>query len=93
MPTAFDAGLPVKGKKSQYIIGVFQNAEMVESVEEDVKRCFKFQPFADERNKMLEAEMGACESVAIHVRKGNDYMQRIWYQNTCSMDYYKRLLI
>lgn len=93
MPTAFDADLPVKGEKSQYIIGVFQNAAMVESVEEDVRRSFKFQPFTDERNKMLEQEMGACESVAIHVRKGNDYMQRIWYQNTCPMDYYKKLLI
>lgn len=92
MPTAFDADLPVKGEKSQYIIGVFQNAAMVESVEEDVRHSFKFQPFDDERNKMLEQEMGACESVAIHVRKGNDYMQRIWYQNTCSMNYYKKAI-
>lgn len=92
MPTAFDALLFERNGKDKYIMGVFQNAAVVESVKEDVKRCFKFQPFADERNKMLEKEMGACESVAIHVRKGNDYMQRIWYQNTCSMDYYLKAI-
>lgn len=90
MPTAFDAELPVNSRKSQYIIGVFQNAKMVEDVEEEVKRCFTFQPFVDERNQKLEREMEACESVAIHVRKGKDYMQRVWYRNTCSVDYYKK---
>ena len=26
--------------------------------------------------------------MGIHVRKGADYQSRIWYQNTCSVDYY-----
>lgn len=54
MPTAFDADLPISDKKSQYIIGVFQNAKIVETVEKDVKHCFTFQPFTDERNRKLE---------------------------------------
>ena len=33
--------------------------------------------------------MQECESVAIHVRKGDDYRQRIWYQNTCPVEYYR----
>lgn len=92
MPTAFDFELPVKGKKDQYIIGVFQNADMVEAVENEVKHCFKFTSFVDEKNMMLEKEIQACESVAIHVRKGKDYMQRIWYQNTCTVEYYKKAI-
>ena len=92
MPTAFDANLPVAGQKSQYIIGVFQNAKMVETVEKDVKKCFFFQPFADERNQILEKEMTACESVAIHVRKGKDYAERVWYQNTCPVEYYHKAI-
>lgn len=92
MPTAFDANLPVVSKKSQYIMGVFQNAKMVEIVEQDVKQCFIFQPFTDERNQQLEKEMLACESVAIHVRKGEDYAQRVWYQNTCSVEYYHKAI-
>lgn len=92
MPTAFDAELPVTDKKNQYIIGVFQNARMVEAIEKDVKRCFTFQPFIDERNQKLEKEMAICESVAIHVRKGKDYAQRVWYQNTCSVEYYQKAI-
>lgn len=90
MPTAFDADLPVARKKSQYIIGVFQNAKMVETIEKDVKCCFTFQPFTDEKNRKLQKEMEECESVAIHVRKGKDYAQRIWYQNTCPVEYYQK---
>ena len=90
MPTAFDADLPVVRKKDQYIIGVFQNARMVETIEKDVKRCFTFQPFSDERNRKLEKEMEECEAVAIHVRKGKDYAQRVWYQNTCPVEYYQK---
>lgn len=90
MPTAFDANLPGIRKKNQYIIGVFQNAKMVQTVEKDVKRCFTFQPFTDERNRKLEKEMEECESVAVHVRKGKDYAQRVWYQNTCPVEYYQK---
>ena len=36
MPTAFDVDLPVASKKAQYVIGVFQNAKMVETIEKDV---------------------------------------------------------
>lgn len=92
MPTAFDADQLVTGMKSQYIIGVFQNAKMMETIEKDVKRCFTFQPFADERNQKLEKKMAVCESVAIHVRKGKDYAQRVWYQNTCPVEYYQKAI-
>lgn len=92
MPTAFDANLPVSDKKSQYIIGVFQNAKMMETIVNDVKRCFTFRPFTDERNQNFEKEMATCESVAIHVRKGKDYAQRVWYQGTCPIEYYQRAI-
>ena len=90
MSTAFDTDLHIDDKtQDKYIIGVFQNACVVESVGNLVKQCFLFRPFADERNIRLEKEMQACESVAIHVRKGDDYRQRIWYQNTCPVEYYR----
>lgn len=92
MPTAFDVELPATNRKSQYIIGVFQNAAMVEAIEQKVKQCFVFLPFTDENNRKLEEEMKSCDSVAIHVRKGDDYMQRIWYQNTCLIGYYQEAI-
>ena len=90
MSTAFDTDLHINDdKKDKYIIGVFQNAGIVESVSKKVKQSFSFSPFTDKRNIFLEKEMQGCESVAIHVRKGDDYLQRIWYQNTCPVEYYR----
>lgn len=88
MPTAFDAAFPLKD--NSYVIGCFQNARMVESVAEEVKKAFRFVPFSDEYNKGLADEMVRSESVGIHVRKGKDYERRVWYQHTCPVEYYKK---
>lgn len=90
--SAFDVYLPSDDLKSGYIIGVFQNANMVEFVKDEVLNAFLFPLFQDEKNKMLEQEMRTCESVAIHVRKGKDYQSRIWYQKTCPLEYYKEAI-
>lgn len=92
MPTAFDAPLPERNGKDKYFIGVFQNAAVVEAVEKEVKECFSFVPFTDDFNKAIAIELMSCNSVGIHVRKGNDYMSRIWYQNTCLVDYYLKAI-
>lgn len=88
MPTAFDAILPERNGKDKYIIGVFQNADIVENVEDEIKECFSFVPFSDDFNKGIAMDLNDCNSVGIHVRKGHDYMSRIWYQNTCPVEYY-----
>lgn len=93
MPSAFDATLPERNEKDKYILGVFQNAAVVEAVENEVKKCFSFVPFTDDFNKAMEKELRVCNSVGIHVRKGNDYMSRIWYQNTCPVDYYLKAIV
>lgn len=90
---AFDASLPANTVQNEYIIGVFLNASIVEAVDDEIKKCFTFLPFTDEMNLRLKKEIEECESVAIHVRKGKDYQSRIWYQNTCSMDYYRKAIL
>lgn len=90
MQTAFDTDLRIDDdRKDKYVIGVFQNAAVVERAGQSVQECFSFRPFTDERNIGFEKEMQECESVAIHVRKGDDYRQRIWYRNTCPVEYYR----
>lgn len=88
MPTAFAATLPNECGRTCYINGVFQNAAMVDSVRDLVLDAFRFEPFANGNNAELMQEMQSCDSVAIHVRKGPDYQSRIWYQNTCPLEYY-----
>lgn len=92
MSTAFDASLPERNEKDKYIIGVFQNAAIVEAVKKKVKECFSFVPFSDDFNKAMAMELMECNSVGIHVRKGKDYMNRIWYQNTCPVEYYHKAI-
>lgn len=90
---AFDASLPANTARNEYIIGVFLNASIVEAIDDEIKKCFTFLPFTDEMNLRLEKEIEECESVAVHVRKGKDYQSRIWYQNTCSMEYYRKAIL
>lgn len=92
MPTAFDAILPHNGEKDVYVIGVFQNAEMIESIKNDVFHAFTFPAFSDNYNLQLAKEIRECESVAIHVRKGKDYTSRVWYRNTCPLEYYRKAI-
>lgn len=88
MPTAFDVLFPEKSEGDKYIIGVFQNAQMVEEIRDDVLQAYRFTPFEDAYNRSFEEQIKGCESVGIHVRKGADYQSRIWYQNTCPVEYY-----
>lgn len=92
MPTSFDATAPSKRKKGAYIIGVFQNADMVTSVEDAVLKAFRFCEIEGESNLRLQKEMSTCESVAIHVRKGKDYTSLDWYNHTCEMNYYREAI-
>lgn len=90
MPTAFDAFSPVD-KKKHYIFGVFQNANMVECVG-NIRNILQFSDFTDKKNIQLVEKLSIVNSVGIHVRKGSDYNSRIWYQNTCEIDYYNRAI-
>lgn len=88
--SAFEVPVPDKAEQSVYMMGVFQNAKMVETVRDEVMKAFAFRPFSDGFNLALMKEIQSCQSVAIHVRKGKDYMSRVWYQQTCPLEYYQR---
>lgn len=89
MPTAFTVKCP--SKDGQYVMGVFQDAGMVETVKDEVLDAFAFQPFSSGENFRLMNEMQNNDlSVGIHVRKGKDYQRRALYQNTCSVEYYQK---
>lgn len=89
MPTAFTVKLP--SKSGQYIMGVFQNADIVEAIKDKVLDAFTFRPFISGENARLMNEMRHNElSVGIHVRKGKDYVNRRLYQNTCTVEYYMK---
>lgn len=46
------------------------NGNQIERVEEDIQKAFVF-PQLDERNKQFAKKLDRCESVAVHVRRGD----------------------
>lgn len=92
MTTAFDVSLPKKSETLLYVIGVFQNVQIINYVQQEILEAFTFQPFMDEYNLALKRNVESCQSVAIHVRKGKDYQSSIWFQHTCPLEYYQRAI-
>lgn len=90
MPNAFVFPSADDLKKHHYIIGIMQNAGMVESIEHEVLKFFNYSPFKDEKNIELKNVMEQVQSVAIHVRKGKDYLERLDYKGTCDLEYYNQ---
>ncbi len=88
MPTAFSVDMPLSSPR--YMMGVFQNAKMVESIREEILDKFEFPSFQDAYNQSVLENIQNSNSVAIHVRKGKDYQSGIWYQHTCLPDYYQK---
>lgn len=89
-PTQFGYN-PVYAKldreKDWYIEGVFcSDAYFVQNEEKLRKELMFCQPL-DERDKRLKEEMDQCQSVAIHVRRG-DYVGNNF--DVVGVDYYKR---
>ena len=87
---AFEAFLPYN-QKDAYMMGVFQNAKMVEQLG-NLSEIFAFPELEGERNIGLSKRLKYENSVAIHVRKGKDYQTRIWYQNTCPVEFYEKAI-
>lgn len=76
-------------KKFNYFTGVYQNAGIAEAVENEVKGLFHFSDFeVGSKNAELAMNMRSENSVAIHLRKGKDYMKIEDYSNTCPLEYY-----
>ena len=93
MKTAFEAPNALYYDKSKYVVGIFQNAKVVDQVRDEVKRSFSFSPFEDEQNIKLQREIQSCNSVAVHLRKGEDYLLRAKaFKGTCGIDYYLKAI-
>lgn len=73
-----------------YLMGVFQSAMPAQTVAPMLKEKFQFADFKDSRNLEYKRRMESVNSIAIHVRKGEDYRKIPWYQNTCDIDYYDK---
>lgn len=90
MPTSFEYIPYNEIFGSKYIIGVLHNHNVVDDVRDEVLYHFAFLPFSDDNNKRILQAIQSTESVAIHIRKGKDYMMRPEVKDVCTINYYLR---
>lgn len=91
-PNAFTLPTEHELDYTHYIIGTAQDPVMASDVVDEAKLKFVFEPFSDSINKGVEREIRQSNSVAVHVRKGKDYLIRPNYKGTCMGDYYKQAI-
>lgn len=72
-----------------YIIGPFQNENYFITAEKEIRELYSFSPFTDLQNIRLQKEMSSCQSIAIHVRKGDGYETWDIFKGTCPISYYR----
>lgn len=77
-------------KKNKYISGFYQSEKFFYPVKEKIKTYFKINVEPSKANKQLIKELKSCNSVCVHIRRG-DYVNTGWtpYLSVCNEEYYK----
>lgn len=91
MPKTFELVSEKNLKRGVYIAGAFQNAAMVSEIKDELQHYFAFSELTN-KNKMIALEMCNSNSIAIHIRKGKDYLIRPDYAGTCDINYYNKAI-
>lgn len=63
----------IRGRKSILMYGYFNNVHVFDPHAEAIRRAFEFKTVPDEANRAVMDRMASCESVAVHIRRG-DYL-------------------
>lgn len=73
--------------------GFWQSEKYFSHCKDDIRRQFTFLPFDEEKNNVLAAKMQQENSVAIHLRKGKDYLESsLMGKGLCGVDYYQKAI-
>ena len=69
--------------------GNWQSEKYFSHCKDDIKKQFTFLPLDEERNINIAKKMQMENSVAIHLRKGKDYLNNIYFgKGLCPVEYY-----
>ena len=87
----FDRIMNLDTEKDYYIIGFFVEERYYSQVLEEVRKRLVFKKFTEKHNIAYEEQINACDSVSIHVRRG-DYLSDIYKDKfiTLGRDYYEK---
>ena len=78
--------------KKVTIFGQFQNPEFFKNYEDVISKELKVKTEPSVENKKMLEQITDCNSVCVHIRRG-DYLNPEWsYLNICNYDYYKKAM-
>ena len=80
----------MKLSNNSYLIGYWQNVKYFEGSEEIVKQDFMFKNLPNQSNTALLSKIMNCESVAIHIRRGD--FKNLPVLGTTDKEYYLRAI-
>lgn len=72
----------------KYIEGAYQTYTYWEDMIPQIKNELKVKTKPSEANRLLMEEMQSCESVCVHVRRGDYLAPEFAHLNVCDQDYY-----
>ena len=91
-PFIYDELIYKKATNNCIFCGLWQTELYFNFCERDVRRNFVLTPFHDDPTIKLAEKMKNENSVAIHIRKGADYLKRNIWDGTCSVEYYNQAI-
>lgn len=91
-PFYYDPKIHRKATNDCIYCGLWQSELYFQNCLNEVRQSFTFHPFEDEKNKICKNKMENENSVAIHIRKGQDYQIRDIWEGTCSIEYYQNAI-
>jgi hypothetical protein len=68
--------------------GYWQNEDYFTSIEQQIRKAFRFKKPLDQRNTVLLTSIQKSSSVSIHIRRG-DYLKDPILGGLCTIDYYQ----
>lgn len=78
-------------KKNHFIEGYWQTEEYFKDIREELISDFEFS-ITDESLRSVLDEMNTCQSVSVHIRRGDYLKADKIYGNICTLDYYKNAM-
>lgn len=85
----YNEGMEKKATPNCIYRGFWQSEKYFKHCESDIRKQFTFLPFDETRNIDIVRKMANENSVAIHLRKGKDYLQSaLMGKGLCTADYY-----
>jgi len=88
---SFDASI-INLTGDYYLDGFWQTEKYFSGIENTIRHNFTFPEYPSKRNRFLAEMLASENSVAIHVRKGADYMQIKKHTGVCGIDYYTKAI-